>query len=67
MATYPNIERYRAELDELIEYSGSDNELTIKPAFRNCLTAYCREYRERLVLVDEAGCAGWDRAGWDSE
>ena len=58
MATYPNIKQYREELDELIEYSGSDNELTIKPAFRNCLTAYCREHREKLVLVDELAARG---------
>ena len=53
MATYPNIERYRAELDELIAFGGSDNELNIRPAFQNCLSAYCQEHRERLGLVPE--------------
>ena len=31
----------------------SDNELSIRPAFQNCLDAYCRDHREKLVLVPE--------------
>ena len=53
MPSYPHIERYRTELQELIEFSGSDNELNIRPAFQGCLAAYCREHGERLVLVPE--------------
>ena len=53
MAGYPHIERYRAELGELIAFGGSDNELNIRPAFQNCLSAYCHDHRERLGLVPE--------------
>ena len=58
MAGYPHIERYRADLERIIAFGGSDNELTIKPAFRNCLAAYCREHREKLALVDELAARG---------
>ena len=58
MAGYPHIERYRADLERIIAFGGSDNELTIRPAFRNCLAAYCREHRERLALVDELAARG---------
>ncbi len=51
MASYPHIEAYRAELNRLIEFGGSDNESSIRRAFANCLDAYCRE--KNLVLVDE--------------
>ena len=57
MAGYPHIERYRAELDELIAFGGSDNELNIRPAFQNCLSAYCHDHRERLGLVPELATA----------
>ncbi len=53
MPTYPHIERYHAYLAELIEAGGSDNELNIRPAFQNCLAAYCNDHRERLTLVPE--------------
>ena len=53
MPSYPHIERYHEELTELIEFGGSDSELNIRPAFQNCLTAYCRDHRERLLLVPE--------------
>ena len=52
MATYPNIERYRAELQELIEYGGSGNESSIRRAFAGCLESYCRDHREKLKLVE---------------
>ena len=58
MAGYPHIERYRADLEQIIAFGGSVNELTIKPAFRNCLAAYCREHREKLALVDELAARG---------
>ena len=57
MAGYPHIERYRAELDELIAFGGSDNELNIRTAFQNCLSAYCHDHRERLGLVPELATA----------
>ena len=53
MPPLPNIERYYASLAELIEVGGSDNELNIRPAFQNCLAAYCAAHRDRLVLVPE--------------
>ena len=57
MPTYNHIERYREELDRLIVFGGSTNEQSIRPAFQNCLDAYCREHRERLMLVPELRAA----------
>ena len=53
MPTYPHIERYYEHLQQLLEYGGSSNEQSIRPAFLNCLTAYCGDHREKLVLVPE--------------
>ncbi len=53
MPAYPHIQLYRDELSRLVEFGGSDSELNIRPAFQNCLAAYCREHRERLALVPE--------------
>ena len=53
MPDYPHIARYHEELRELAEFGGSDSELNIRPAFQNCLAAYCRDHRDRLVLVPE--------------
>ena len=53
MPSYPHIERYRVELDRLLEYGGSDSELNIRPAFQNCLSAYCGDHKEGLALVPE--------------
>ena len=53
MPSYPHIEEYRAKLQELIEFGGSDNEENIRPAFQNCLDAYCHDHRERLALIPE--------------
>ena len=53
MPSYPYIEEYRAKLLELIEFGGSDNEENIRPAFQNCLDAYCHDHRERLALIPE--------------
>ena len=53
MPSYPHIERYRVELERLLEYGGSDSELNIRPAFQNCLSAYCGDHKERLALVPE--------------
>ena len=52
-AAYPHVERYHAELEEIIRYGGSDNELSIRPAFQNCLAAYCAAHREGLRLLTE--------------
>ena len=35
-----------------------DSELNIRPAFQNCLDAYCREHREKLALVPELPVSG---------
>ena len=53
MPSYPHIEQYRTKLQELIEFGGSDNEENIRPAFQNCLDAYCHDHQERLVLIPE--------------
>jgi len=58
MPSYPHIAAYYARRRELVEFGGSDNELNIRPAFQNCLDAYCREHRERLVLIPELKTAG---------
>ena len=55
MPSYPHIQSYRSELEELIEFGGSDSELNIRAAFQNCLAAYCRD--EKLVLVLELRAA----------
>ena len=53
MPDYPHIERYHAELTQLIEFGGSDSELNIRPAFQSCLAAYCGDRKERFALVPE--------------
>ena len=53
MPDYPHIERYYEDLRKLIEFGGSTNEQSIRPAFAYCLDAYCRDHRERIVLVPE--------------
>ncbi len=53
MPTYPHIQRYHEHLARLIEAGGSDRELNIRPAFQNCLAAYCDAHREKLTLVPE--------------
>ena len=53
MPAFPHIERYHRELAELIEFGGADNEENIRPAFLNCLGAYCADHAERLVIVTE--------------
>ena len=53
MPAFPHIERYHRELAELIEFGGADNEENIRPAFLNCLGAYCADHSEHLVLVPE--------------
>ena len=58
MPAYPHIQTYYSTLKELIEFGGSDNELNIRPAFQNCLDSYCREHKEKLVLIPELKTAG---------
>ena len=53
MPAYVHIDRYYDELSQLIEFGGLANEENIRPAFQNCLAAYCAEHSERLVLVPE--------------
>ena len=53
MPAYPHIERYYERLQQLKDFGGSDNESSIRRAFENCLESYCRDHRERLVLVPE--------------
>ena len=53
MTDYPDIDCYYGELSQLIEFGGLDNEENIRPAFQNCLAAYCSDHAERLVLVPE--------------
>ena len=52
MANYPHIERYQKHLDELREFGGY-SEQHLRPAFQNCLDSYCRDRKERLMLVPE--------------
>ena len=52
MPNYPHIERYHEHLSQLREFGGY-SEQHLRPAFQNCLDSYCRERRERLMLVPE--------------
>ena len=52
MPNYPHIERYREHLNVLREFGGH-SELNLSIAFQNCLDSYCRDRRERLVLVPQ--------------
>ena len=61
MPTYPHIERYLDDKRRLIDFGGSDSELSIRRAFANCLDAYCRDHKERLALVDELGASFGNR------
>ena len=57
MPAYPHIERYHADIQRFIEFGGSDNELSIRRAFANCLDSYCRDHKEKMALVDEIGAS----------
>ncbi len=52
MAKYPHIERYHEHLSQLREFGGY-SEQHLRIAFQNCLDSYCRDRRERLILVPE--------------
>ena len=58
MPSYPHLERYYAALTQLVDAGGSARELNIRPAFQNCLAAYCAAHRERLTLVPELRAGG---------
>ena len=66
MANYPHIERYRQHLDELREFGGF-SEQHLRPAFQNCLDSYCRDRKERLMLVPELAIPSGVRPGRDCE
>ena len=53
MPDYPYIRTYYESLQRLVAAGGSDNELNIRPAFQNCLAAYCAAHQEKLTLVPE--------------
>ena len=53
MPDYPYIRTYYESLQRLVAAGGSDNELNIRPAFQNCLAAYCAAHKENLTLVPE--------------
>ena len=58
MPTYPHIESYYTELNDLIQFGGSDNESSIRAAFQNCLSEYCSNHRENLRLIPELAAQG---------
>ena len=58
MPTYPHIESYRKELEDIIKFGGSDNESSIRAAFQNCLSEYCSNHRENLRLIPELAAQG---------
>ena len=58
MPTYPHIESYYTELNDLIQFGGSDNESSIRKAFQDCLSEYCSKHRENLRLIPELAAAG---------
>lgn len=58
MPTYPHIETYYQELEDTIQFGGSDNESSIRAAFQNCLSQYCSNHRENLKLIAELAGPG---------
>ena len=58
MPTYPHIESYYKELEDIIQFGGPDNELSIRKAFQNCLSEYCSNHRENLKLIPELAAQG---------
>ena len=56
MPNYPHIQRYYSARQELIEFGGSDSELNIRPAFQNCLAAYCGERKDRVIDLLKRVC-----------
>ena len=52
MPSHPHIDRYHEHLNELREFGGY-SEQHLRFAFQNCPDSYCRDHRERLLLVPE--------------
>ena len=58
MPTYPHIERYYTQLEDIIQFGGSDNESSIRKVFQDCLSEYCSNHREKLILIPELASRG---------
>ncbi len=58
MPTFPHIETYYKELEDIIQFGGSDNESSIRAAFQTCLSQYCSDHRENLKLIAELAGPG---------
>ena len=58
MPTFQHIETYYKELEDIIQFGGSDNESSIRAAFQNCLSQYCSDHRENLKLIAELAGPG---------
>ena len=58
MPTYSHIESYYKELEDIIQFGGSDNESSIRKAFQDCLSEYCSNHREILKLIPELAAQG---------
>ena len=58
MPTYSYIETYYKELEDIIQFGGSDNESSIRAAFQTCLSQYCANHRENLKLIPELAGPG---------
>ena len=58
MPTHPHIDSYYKELEDIIQFGGSDNELSIRKAFQDCLSEYCSNHRENLKLIPELAAQG---------
>ena len=53
MPTYRYIECYYTELEDIIQLGVSDNESSIRAAFRNCISQYCSDHLENLKLISD--------------
>lgn len=58
MPTYPHIERCYTELEDIIQFGGSDNESSIRKALQDCPSEYCSNHRENLKLIPELAGPG---------
>ena len=53
MPTYRYIDCYYTELEDIIQLGVSDNESSIRAAFRNCISQYCSDHLENLKLISD--------------
>ncbi len=58
MPTFPHIETYYQELEDIIQFGSSDNESSIRAAFQTCLSQYCSDHLENLKLIPELAGPG---------